>query len=251
MPNNDNDSQSNQNDSASSQNGSQNSANLQGGSQNSADLKSKPDQNKPDTPTDDDIQAIRHDAKYAERRNIIRLMREGGHDVNNKTLDSYLESLKPTASVEPKKSKGKTDDEPNAEAELLRKQLVDVEKERDNYKAANRGPVIEAAIVRATAGIAFANEEAAEDAIAAFQRYYQFELDDAGTVQVIDSKGEPLMDKYKAMTLREAFNQFLDKRPHFKKGDKRDGQDLKHQRGAVAQTGTVDDFIRKAAGINM
>jgi hypothetical protein len=169
------------------------------------------DPKNPSTPTAEELAAIRHDARYRERRATVNQLKSQGFDVTLKTLDSFLKQLDPKklnldpkdpVDPDPKKKKSKVDDDDEGETvKLLRREIEDLKGKASSLSDTTKASVVEAAITKATAGIAFANESAAEDAILAFQHAYQFELaDDNRSVRVLDRNGDPILKNYKEVT---------------------------------------------------
>lgn len=208
------------------------------------------------------IAAIRRDSRNSERRRVANILKANGFDASPKNLDDVLKGLKAdsakknTSNDTTSKKDTKTDDATSDESKLLRTRLQELERQLAEESTKSRRTVIDAALSRAVAGVDFANERAADDALIAFSNAYEFELaDDGRTVRVLGNDGEPVVNKktYKELTLREAFDQFLADRPHFKKAEAKKSTVTTAQKG-TGKTDTdaraaFNDALRKAAGV--
>jgi hypothetical protein len=218
------------------------------------------DKDKSGSPSNEEIAAIRHDARYRERRQLVKTLRDQGFDVTSKNLDTFLKGLNPDKlnpksktdkSKDDPRSKSKSEDDDESETvKLLRQQLEEVKRNSSTISETAKATIIDGAIARATAGVNFANEDAASDAIAAFERLYTFELaDDNRTVRILDRDGEPVMDGYKEATLKGAFKDFIDKRPHFKKAEKKPGTNIDPKKGLSDVNKGINQLFREQLGL--
>lgn len=196
------------------------------------------------TELSDTLTAVRRDSRNAERRRLVKSLKEIGVDATASNVYDVLKTLKPAqqAAATPEKE-GNT-----SEADkVFTAKLADAERRAAEAEARANKAAVRSTVASAQAGIEFANSEAASDALLAFEALHSFEVEE-GEVKV-RKNGEPIYGKNgKELSVRDAFHLFIDARPHYKKASAKAGTQTEAKKGTTLTQGLAD-WMAEEAGV--